>query len=54
MFSCEIMAYVINRLHMCYDNHLLQGQIITQMVNLLEWISSENFTRELNKEPLLN
>jgi len=33
---------------------LSQGQMITQTVNLLKWISSRNFTRELDKEPLLN
>jgi len=36
----------------CCGNHLSQRQMITQVVNLLEWIS--NFTRELNKESLLN
>jgi len=38
----------------CCDNYLSQGQMITQTVNLLEWISSGNFTRELDEEPLLN
>jgi len=38
----------------CYGNHLSQRQIITQAVNLLNWISSGKFTRELNKESLLN
>ena len=38
----------------CCDNHLSQGQMITQAINLLKWISSGNFTRELDKEPLLN
>jgi len=38
----------------CCGNHLSQGQMIIQTVNLLEWISSGNFTRELDKEPLLN
>jgi len=38
----------------CCGNHLLQRQIITQAVNLLSWISSGKFTRELNKESLLN
>jgi len=43
------------KLHgLCCGNHLSQGQMITQTVNLLEWISSGNFTRELNKESLLN
>ena len=28
--------------------------MITQAVNLLDWISSGKFTRELNKESLLN
>jgi len=38
----------------CCGNHLLQRQMITQAVNLLNWISSGKFTRELNKESLLN
>ena len=38
----------------CCDNHLSQGQIITQGVNLLVEVSSGEFTRELDKEPLLN
>ena len=36
------------------DNHLSQRQMITQAINLLGQISSGNFTRELNKESLLN
>jgi len=43
-----------HNIHICCSNHLSQGQMITQTVNLLEWISSGNFTRELDKEPLLN
>ena len=39
--------------HYC-SNHLLQRQIITQVVNLLSQILSEKFTRELDKEFLLN
>jgi len=38
----------------CCDNHLSQGQMITQGVNLLVRVSSGEFTRELDKEPLLN
>ena len=38
----------------CCGNHLSQRQMITQAVNLLSWISSGKFTRELNKKPLLN
>ena len=38
----------------CCGNHLSQKQMITQAVNLLGWISSGKFTRELDKEPLLN
>jgi len=38
----------------CCDNHLSQRQMITQAVNLLSWISSGKFTRELNKKSLLN
>ena len=38
----------------CCDNHLSQGQMIIQAINLLRWISSGNFTRELDKESLLN
>jgi len=38
----------------CCDNHLSQGQMITQEVNLLVRVSSGEFTRELDKEPLLN
>ena len=37
-----------------YGNHLSQRQMIIQAVNLLEWISSGNFTRELDKKSLLN
>ena len=43
--------YAIN---MCCGNHLSQGQMITQGVNLLVEVSSGKFTRELDKEPLLN
>ena len=46
--------FVMNDDITCCGNHLSQRQMITQAVNLLEWISSENFTRELDKEPLLN
>jgi len=38
----------------CCGNHLSQRQMITQSVNLLSWISSGKFTRELDKESLLN
>jgi len=38
----------------CCGNHLSQRQIITQAVNLLSKISSGKFTRELDKESLLN
>ena len=38
----------------CYNNYLSQRQMITQVVNLLSQISSGKFTRELNKESLLN
>ena len=38
----------------CCGNHLSQRQMITQAINLLRQISSGNFTRELNKESLLN
>ena len=38
----------------CCDNHLSQGQMITQGVNLLVRVSSGKFTRELDKESLLN
>ena len=38
----------------CCGNYLSQRQMITQAVNLLNWISSGKFTRELNKESLLN
>ena len=38
----------------CCDNHLSQGQMITQEVNLLVEVSSGEFTRELDKESLLN
>ena len=38
----------------CCDDHLSQGQMITQGVNLLVRISSGKFTRELDKESLLN
>ena len=40
--------------HTYCGNHLSQRQMITQVVNLLSWISSGKFTRELNKESLLN
>ena len=39
---------------LCCDNYLSQEQMITQRVNLLVEVSSGEFTRELNKEPLLN
>ena len=38
----------------CCGNHLSQRQMITQSVNLLSWISSGKFIRELDKESLLN
>ena len=38
----------------CCGNHLSQRQMITQAVNLLSQISSGKFTRELDKESLLN
>jgi len=38
----------------CCGNHLSQRQMITQAVNLLSWILSGKFTRELDKESLLN
>ena len=38
----------------CCGNHLSQGQMIIQGVNLLVEVSSGEFTRELDKEPLLN
>ena len=38
----------------CCGNHLSQGQMITQGVNLFVEVSSGKFTRELDKEPLLN
>ena len=41
-------------LGVCCGNHLSQRQMIIQAVNLLSWISSGKFTRELNKESLLN
>ena len=39
---------------LCCDNHLSQGQMIIQGVNLLVEVSSGEFTRELDKESLLN
>ena len=46
---------IITLLHQdCCGNHLSQGQMITQGVNLLVEVSSGKFTRELDKEPLLN
>ena len=38
----------------CCGNHQIQSPTITQQANLLRQISSGDFTRELNKEPLLN
>jgi len=38
----------------CCGNHLSQRQMISQAVNLLSQISNGKFTRELNKESLLN
>ena len=38
----------------CCGNHLSQEQMITQEVNLLVEVSSGEFTRELDKESLLN
>ena len=49
----EIVKEVLRRLECC-DNHLSQRQMIIQAINLLEQISSRNFTRELNKKSLLN
>ena len=39
---------------MCYGNHQSQRLIASQVSKSLRWISSRNFTRELNKESLLN
>ena len=49
----KIVKEVLRRLECC-DNHLSQRQMITQAINLLEQISSRNFTRELDKKSLLN
>ena len=48
----EYLGYILSP--SCCSNHLSQRQMITQAVNLLSWISSRKFTRELNKEPLLH
>ena len=50
LFSSCFPFYFSNR--KCCGNHLSQRQMITQTVNLL--ISSGEFTRELDKESLLN
>jgi len=43
-----------NSVDICCGNHLSQRQMIIQAVNFLSWISSGKFTRELDKESLLN
>jgi len=48
------MIFSFSLYAICCDNHLSQGQMITQGVNLLVRVSSGKFTRELDKEPLLN
>ena len=45
---------ILSKISECCGNHLLQGQMITQGVNLLVEVSSGEFTRELDKEFLLN
>jgi len=55
----EVLVYKVDypvqsSLSSCYGNYLSQRQMITQAVNLLSWISSRKFTRELDKESLLN
>ena len=49
-----LAKYIRNKQVNCYGNHLSQGQMITQGVNLLVEVSSGKFTRELDKEFLLN
>ena len=48
------IANIYINLGHCCGNHLSQRQMITQVVNLLKQILSGNFTRELDKESLLN
>ena len=50
---CNTESLKVVEFH-CYGNHLLQRQMIIQAINLLGQISSGNFTRELDKESLLN
>ena len=51
-FSAKIVGNLST--HLCCGNHLSQEQMITQGVNLLVEVSSGEFTRELDKESLLN
>jgi len=51
----EVVEEVVKRLaENCCGNYLSQGQIISQAVNFSSGISSGKFTRELDKESLLN
>ena len=43
-----------NKEGQCCGNHLSQELMIIQVVNLLSWISNGKFTKELDKESLLN
>jgi len=54
LYSTQAIVVATTNHKDCCGNHLSQRQMITQVVNLLEWISSGNFTRELNKESMLN
>ena len=50
LFSCLTFFYswLRDNITFCCDNHLSQGQMITQGVNLLVAVSSGEFTRELD------
>jgi len=52
--AVPLLAILIIYFGSCCGNHLSQGQMITQGVNLLVRVSSGEFTRELDKESLLN
>jgi len=54
LFLYSFQVHSVAILTECCGNHLSQRQMITQAVNLLSWILSRNFTRELDKESLLN
>ena len=51
---CQVYSVQFHYSGLCCGNHQSQRPMTTQAVNLLVWISSGKFTRELDKESLLN